>query len=84
MFAPTPEGEILTDAPIDHLQHQATHDADPLVRATANSIPQIYDDLTFRELTWALTREAALGPGRSKRLPPISQRDFRKHVIKVE
>ena len=61
IFALTPGGEILTEALIYQLQRQATHDAEPLVRATAASIPRIYGTYTFRELTWALTRSAALG-----------------------
>ena len=63
VFARTPEGDILTDALIDNLQRQATHDAEPLIRATAGSIPQNCNDFTFRELTWlgTNTRNAALG-----------------------
>ena len=54
-------GDLLTDAIADHLQRQAARDADPFLRDSASSIPQIYDDCTSRGLTWALTRSAALG-----------------------
>ena len=49
------------EALIEHLQRQVARDVGPFVRATASSIPQICDDFTFRELTWALTRDAPLG-----------------------
>jgi len=79
MFALAPGGEILTEALIGRLQRQATHDADPLVRATAASIPRIYDTYTFRELTWALTRNAALDAPTAC-LPPVPRGDFRQYV----
>jgi len=61
LFARTPEGDLLTLAIADELQRLAARDVDPYVRATASSIRQICKDCTFWELTWALTRNAALG-----------------------
>ena len=53
--------ELLTDAIADQLRRQAARDVDPSVRDSASSIPQICAKYPFRELTWALTRNAALG-----------------------
>ena len=61
LFERTPEGEILTVAIADELQRMAARDVDPYVRATVSSIRRICKDCTFWELTWALTRNAALG-----------------------
>jgi len=52
---------LMTDAIADQFQRQAARDVDPYVRAAASSIPQICARRPFRELTWALTRNAALG-----------------------
>ena len=61
LFARTPEGDLLTVAIAGDLQRRAARDVDPYVRATVSSIRQICKDCTFWELTWALTRNAALG-----------------------
>ena len=53
--------DLLTNAIADDLRCQAALDVSPSVRASASWIPRICAAYTFRELTWALTRNAALG-----------------------